>query len=92
VRDLAAEYNRALRYVLRHRGEDLAFARLQAERLAAMLAYTRAAEALAAHAPAPRATAGWPSASSRARCPLLRMHGDVIRSGDRSTLESLHTR
>jgi hypothetical protein len=36
--------------------------------LAAMLAYTRAAEALAAHAPPPRATAGWPTASSRARC------------------------
>jgi hypothetical protein len=66
-----------------------AFARLHAERLTAMLAYTRAAEALAAHA----------AGSARHRLlaqrlvtralPLVRMHGDIVRSGDRSTLEAL---
>jgi hypothetical protein len=89
VRDLAAEYNRALRYVLRHRGEDLAFARLHAERLAAMLAYTRAAEALAAHAPASARHRRLADRFVARALPLLRLHGDVIRSGDRSTLESL---
>ena len=89
VRDLAAEYNRALRYVVRHRGEDLAFARLHAERLAAMLAYTRAAEALAAHAPASARHRRLADRFVTRALPLLRMHGDVIRSGDRSTLESL---
>ena len=89
VRDLAAEYNRALRYVLRHRGEELAFARLHAERLAAMLAYTRAAEALAAHAPASSRHRRLAERFVTRALPLLRLHGDVIRSGDRSTLESL---
>ncbi|HEV7498872.1 MAG TPA: acyl-CoA dehydrogenase family protein, partial [Vicinamibacteria bacterium] len=89
VRDLAAEYNRALRYVLRHRGEDLAFARLHAERLAAMLAYTRAAEALAAHAPASARHRRLADRFVTRALPLLRMHGDVIRSGGLSTLESL---
>jgi len=90
VRDLAAEYNRTLRYVLRHRGEDLAFARLHAERLAAMLAYTRAAEALAAHAPASARHRRLADRFVTRTLPLLRLHGDVIRSGDVSTLESLH--
>jgi alkylation response protein AidB-like acyl-CoA dehydrogenase len=89
VRDLAAEYNRALRYVLRHRGRDLAFARLQAERLTAMLAHTRAAEALAAHAPASARHRRLAERFVARTLPLLRMHGDVIRSGDHSTLESL---
>ena len=107
VRDLAAEYNRTLRYVLSKSGAwpaalgrlfgrtggpgegDLAFARLHAERLTAMLSYTRAAEALAAHAPAsPRHRRLAERFVARA-LPLLRMHGDVIRSGDLSTLESL---
>jgi alkylation response protein AidB-like acyl-CoA dehydrogenase len=105
VRDLASEYNRALRHVLgRSLGlgavvagalgrakapaeEDLALARLHAERLTAMLASTRAAEALAAHA----------SLSARHRrlaerfvgraLPLVRMHGEVVRGGDFGTLE-----
>jgi alkylation response protein AidB-like acyl-CoA dehydrogenase len=89
VRDLASEYNRTLRYVLRHRGPDLAFAKLQAERLTAMLAYTRAAEALAAHGPASARHRRLAERFVVRALPLLRMHGDIIRSGDRSTLESL---
>jgi hypothetical protein len=89
VRDLAAEYNRALRYVLRRRGPELAFARLHAERLTAMLAYTRAAEALAAHAPASARHRRLAERFVARALPLVRMQGDVIRSGDLSTLESL---
>jgi alkylation response protein AidB-like acyl-CoA dehydrogenase len=89
VRDLAAEYNRALRYVLRRRGPELAFARLHAERLTAMLAYTRAAEALAAHAPASARHRRLADRFVTRALPLLRLHGDIIRSGDVSTLESL---
>jgi len=89
VRDLASEYNRTLRYVLRHRGPDLAFAKLHAERLTAMLAYTRAAEALAAHGPASARHRRLAERFVVRALPLLRMHGDIIRSGDRGTLESL---
>ena len=66
-----------------------AFARLHAERLTAMLAYTRAAEALAAHAAAsPRHRLLAQRFVTRA-LPLVRMHGEVVRSGDLSTLEAL---
>jgi hypothetical protein len=105
LREMAGEYNRAFRYVLREsvgaagilralarRGgeperESFAYALLMAERLAAMLAYTRAAEALARGA----------SVSERRRLserfihrslPLVRMHGEIVRSGDRSSLEA----
>ena len=107
VRDLAAEYNRTLRYVMARSGglgavvsralgrggaiaaDDLAFARLHAERLTAMLAYTRAAEALAAHAPASARHRLLSQRFVTRALPLVRMHGDVVRSGDRSTLEAL---
>jgi alkylation response protein AidB-like acyl-CoA dehydrogenase len=75
----------AARIVGRHADpsdERLAFARRHAERLLAMLAYTRAAEALAAHAVAsPRHRRLAERFVSRA-LPLLRMHGEVVRSGE----------
>jgi hypothetical protein len=69
--------------------DDLAFARLHAERLTAMLAYTRAAEALAAHAPASARHRRLSERFLARALPLVRMHGDIVRSGDRSTLEAL---
>jgi alkylation response protein AidB-like acyl-CoA dehydrogenase len=101
VRDLAAEYNAGLRSVVgldgvwaalsgrAAAGDGLAYAMLCAERLIAMLAYTRAAEALVL------AVAG--SASRRRLAerfvqrslPLVKMHGEIVRSGDKSTLEAL---
>jgi alkylation response protein AidB-like acyl-CoA dehydrogenase len=106
VREMAGEYNRALRFVLGEtlgvaglvralfgRGEpdraELGYALLHAERLAAMLAYTRAAEALAAHASAsPRRKALAERFVGRG-LPQVRMYGELVRSGDRSTLEAL---
>ena len=103
VREMAAEYNRTLRYVvgealgaagviraLRGREPDrerMAYALLSAERLCAMLAYTRAAEALAAHAGTQRRRMA--ERFVHRSLPLLRMHGQIVRSGDRSTLEAL---
>jgi hypothetical protein len=106
LRDLAAEYNSALRYVLtrgmgfgalaqavlRKRAPDrgqLPYALLHAERLGAILSCVRAGEALVARVgdlPARRRTAE--RYLSRA-LPQARMHAEVIRSGDRSTLEAL---
>ncbi|HET7295303.1 MAG TPA: acyl-CoA dehydrogenase family protein [Vicinamibacteria bacterium] len=105
LREMAREYNRAFRFVLREslggaglvrallgRGEPdrgrLGYALVSAERLCAMLAYTRAAEALLATA----------ETDARRRItdrflhrslPLVRMHGELVRSGDRSTLEAI---
>ncbi|HUG52210.1 MAG TPA: acyl-CoA dehydrogenase family protein [Vicinamibacteria bacterium] len=102
VRDLAAEYNRTLRHVLLRSGglgamvarrlpadEDLAFARLHAERLTAMLAHVRAAEALAAHAPASARHRRLAERFVSRALPLLRMYGDVVRSGDLGALEAV---
>jgi hypothetical protein len=69
--------------------EDLALARLHAERLVAMLSYTRAAEALAAHAPASARHRRLAERFVARALPLVRMHGEVVRSGDTSTLEWL---
>lgn len=103
--DLAHEYNRAFRYVLRQsvglggllgalvgrrepeRGR-LGYAMLCAERLCAMLAYTRAAEALVATATTDARRRIADRFLHRA-LPLVRMHGEIVRSGDRSTLEAI---
>jgi hypothetical protein len=107
LREMASEYNRALRSVLRgsiggagilaallgRRGGvgagDYDFVLLWAERLAAMLAYTRAAEALAAGAGASSERRRLAERFVHRALPLVRMHGDIVRSGDRSTLEAL---
>jgi alkylation response protein AidB-like acyl-CoA dehydrogenase len=107
LREMASEYNRALRSVIRgsiggagivaslvgrRRGAepgDLDFALLWAERLAAMLAYTRAAESLAAGAAASADRRRLAERFVHRALPVVRMHGDVVRSGDRSTLEAL---
>jgi alkylation response protein AidB-like acyl-CoA dehydrogenase len=106
LRDLAAEYNSALRYVLtrgvglgalaraavRKRApqrEQLAYALLHAERLTAILTAVRAGEALVARV--------GDSASRRRTAqrylgralPQARMHAEIVRSGDRSTLDAL---
>jgi alkylation response protein AidB-like acyl-CoA dehydrogenase len=106
LRDLASEFNGALRYVLtrgvglgalaaaalRKRApgrEQLAYALLHAERLASILASLRAAEALVAAAAdsAPRRRVA-ERYLSRA-LPQARMQAEIVRSGDRSTLEEL---
>ncbi len=103
--DLAREYNRAFRYALREsvgaagllravlgRGqpdrEAFGYALLSAERLCAMLAYTRAAEALLATATTDARRRVADRFLNRA-LPLVRMHGEIVRSGDRGTLEAL---
>ena len=106
VRDMAAEYNRALRYVVRagvgmgallsaawsRREPDrgrLGYALLHAERLAAMLAFTRAAEALCAQAERSPRHRRLAERYVRRSGALVRMYGELVRSGDRSTLEAL---
>jgi hypothetical protein len=106
LRDLAAEYNSALRYVLRSgvgvralaaaawrrrppEREQLGYALLHAERLASILSMLRAAEALVA------ATNGLPERERVAEryisrsLATARMQADIVRSGDRSTLEAI---
>ncbi len=103
--EMAREYNRAFRYVLRQsaggagllralagrkapsRG-GLDYALLSAERLCAMLAYTRAAEALLATATT-EARRRIADRFLHRSLPLVRMHGEIVRSGDRSTLEAI---
>jgi hypothetical protein len=104
VREMAREYNRALRYALvdglgpaglalaAWRPPDrsrLAYALLCAERLAQMLALTRAAEALAAHAHASADRRRVAERYARRALPVVRMQGEIVRSGDRSTLEAI---
>jgi alkylation response protein AidB-like acyl-CoA dehydrogenase len=106
LRDLASEYNSALRYVLargvglgtlvraaaRKRAPDrdqLAYALLHAERLAAILAAVRAGEALVAAAGESTARRRVAERYLARALPVARMHASVIRSGDRSTLEAL---
>ncbi len=69
--------------------EDLGYAMLSAERLLAMLAYTRAAEALAAQASADTRRRRLAERFVHRSLPLLRMHGEIVRSGDRSAIEAL---
>ncbi|HEY2946262.1 MAG TPA: acyl-CoA dehydrogenase family protein, partial [Vicinamibacteria bacterium] len=66
----------------------MAYALLCAERLAQMLSLTRAAEALAAHAHASPARRRLAERYARRALPLVRMQGEIVRSGDRSTLEA----
>jgi hypothetical protein len=102
--EMAREYNRALRYALTQglgpaglalaawRPPDrsrLAYALLCAERLAQMLALTRATEALAAHADASDARRRVAERYARRALPVVRMQGEIVRSGDRSTLEAI---
>jgi alkylation response protein AidB-like acyl-CoA dehydrogenase len=68
---------------------ELGYALLHAERLAAMLATTRAAEALAAHAAASARRRAIAERFVNRALPLVRMYGELVRSGDRSTLEAL---
>jgi hypothetical protein len=69
--------------------DRLANARLMAERLTVMLAYVRAAEALGAHAGASAGRRRLAERFVHRSLPLVRMHGEIVRSGDRSTLEAL---
>jgi alkylation response protein AidB-like acyl-CoA dehydrogenase len=105
LRELCAEYNRALRgALLRSLGpegvlsalvgraparERFAYALLSAERLCAMLAYTRAAEALVASSAGVSARLRVADRFLHRALPLVRMHGELVRSGERSTLEAL---
>jgi 3-(methylthio)propanoyl-CoA dehydrogenase len=68
--------------------DDLAPARLHAERLAAMLSYARAAEALAAQGTASARHRRLAERFVSRALPLVRMHGDVVRSGDLGSLEA----
>jgi hypothetical protein len=106
LRDMAIEYNRALRHVageslglagvvgavVRRTAptrEQLSYALLSAERLVTILAYVRAAEALLASARGDTGRRRLAERFIRRSLPLVRMHGDVVRSGDRATLEVL---
>jgi alkylation response protein AidB-like acyl-CoA dehydrogenase len=104
LRDLAGEYNRALRSALTQSlgasgllgalsgrepsRERMAYALLCADRLVLMLAHLRAAEALCAHAAASPRHRRLADRFVHRALPLLRMHGDIVRGGDRSTLEA----
>jgi alkylation response protein AidB-like acyl-CoA dehydrogenase len=66
---------------------DLAL--LSADRLAAMLAYTRAAESLVAWASASKERRRLADRFLQRSLPLVRMHGEIVRSCDRSTLEAM---
>jgi alkylation response protein AidB-like acyl-CoA dehydrogenase len=106
VREMAREYNRALRFTVNETlgpggvlhalarraeppREQIAYALLSAERLATMLSYTRAAEALSSHAAASQERGRLARRFVTRALPLVRMHGEIVRSGDRSTLEAL---
>jgi alkylation response protein AidB-like acyl-CoA dehydrogenase len=106
LREMAGEYNAALRYAvtasvgaaglvraaLGRGGSDphaYAYALLHAERLCVMLSYTRAAEALSAHAAGSAAHRRLAERFVHRSLPLVRMHGEIVRSGDRSTLEAI---
>jgi len=106
LREMSGEYNRSLRYALRHslglggllrvavakrmpEREDLSYALLSAERLLAMLAYTRAAEALVASSPEGSDRRKLAERFVYRSLPLVRLHGEIVRSGDESTLEAM---
>ena len=105
LKEMAAEYNRALKYVFgRSPGwgralvaalrrtpppaDSLELALLHAERLTGMLAYTRAAEALGADAPASQRRRQLAERFVHRSLPLLRMWGEQIRSGDLGALKT----
>jgi hypothetical protein len=67
----------------------MAYALLCAERLAQMLALTRAAEALVAHADASPARHRVAARYVRRALPVVRMQAEIVRSGDRSTLQEM---
>jgi alkylation response protein AidB-like acyl-CoA dehydrogenase len=105
VREMAGEYSRALRFALFESAgalgvigglagrplpkEGLGYALLSAERLCAMLAHTRAAEALLAATCGDAARRKLAERYVHRTLPLVRMHGEIVRSGDRSTLEAI---
>jgi len=105
LRDLAAEYNRALRAALTQSlggagilralsgrepsREDMAYALLCADRLVLMLSHVRAAEALCAHASSSPRHRRLADRFVHRALPLLRMHAEIVRSGDRTTLEAI---
>lgn len=67
----------------------LGYALVSAERLCAMLAHTRAAEALVAASAGDARRRRLAERYVHRSLPLLKMHAEVVRSGDRSTLEAL---
>lgn len=67
----------------------LGYALLHAERLAAMLAYTRAAEAVTAHAARSPRHQGLAERFVHRSLPLVRMYGEIVRSRDKTTLTRL---
>lgn len=69
--------------------QRLGYALLHAERLAAILAYTRAAEALTSHAPRSPRHRGLAERFVHRSLPLVRMYGEIVRSRDKSTLARL---
>jgi hypothetical protein len=71
--------------------ERLGYALLHAERLAAMMAYTRAAEALTSHAARSPRHRSLAERFVHRSLPLVRMYGEIVRSRDKSTLERLRT-
>ncbi len=109
LREMAWEYNQALRFailkgtglralvgLLRGRAalpspDRLAYALLSAERLAQMLAHTRAAEALCRFREAGPVRRRLAERFVHRSLPLVRMLGQVVRSGESSTLEALRS-
>jgi hypothetical protein len=71
--------------------ERMSYALLCAERLAQMLAVTRATEALAAHAHVSAGRRRVAERYARRALPVLRMQGEIVRSGDRSTLVEMES-
>lgn len=69
--------------------EELGYGLLSAERLCAMLAYTRAAEALVASSTGVKQRRRLAERFVNRALPLVRMHAEIVRSGDRDTLEAL---
>jgi alkylation response protein AidB-like acyl-CoA dehydrogenase len=69
--------------------ERLGYGLLSAERLCAMLAYTRAAEALLLSAAGSAERRRVAERFVHRSLPLVHMHGEIVRSGDRDTLERL---
>jgi hypothetical protein len=69
--------------------EALGYAMLCAERLCAMLAYTRAAEAFVVSSKGSAERRRLAERFVHRSLPLVRMHGEIVRSGERSTLELL---
>src|SRR4029450_5249196 len=69
--------------------EAMSYALLCADRLVLMLAHVRAAEARCAHASTSPRHRRLADRFVHRTLPLLRMHGEIVRGGDRDTLEAL---